>query len=144
MRQAILITLLLAAFAIPERVLAQYGQYPSGQYPSGQYPSGQYPYGQYQPPRGGGPAMNLNGPWYMHGDANQPAYIEQGNGNEALFTNEHGDRAWGTIEGDRVWIPDWSDGRRRGLVGYIQDQRIVWPNGTYWSRQPERGYYRPR
>jgi hypothetical protein len=124
MKRVLPIALLLFAFAVPGWVAAQPGGYP--------------------PPRWAAPAPNLTGTWYMHGDERLPTYIEQRNGRgDALFTNEHGDSAWGTIQGDRVWIPDWSDGRRRGLVGVIEGQRIVWPNGTYWSLRPERGFRFP-
>lgn len=50
----------------------------------------------------------------------------------ALFTNEHGSSAWGTVSGDRVFIPEWNEGR--GERGVIRGNRIVWPNGTYWAR----------
>lgn len=79
----------------------------------------------------------LSGTWFMHGDPNLPTEIIQQPDGTALFINEHGSEAWGEIQGDTVWIPAWSDGWRRGLVGVIRGQRIVWPNGTYWSRWPE-------
>jgi len=39
-----------------------------------------------------------------------------------------------------VFIPDWSDGRSYGLSGRIRDggRTIVWTNGDYWSRVPDR------
>src|SRR5262245_38008238 len=89
-----------------------------------------------QPP--GTPAPDLDGRWYMNGDPDKPTLIEQ-RGDEAVFTNGKGKRARGTIERDRVWIPEWTDGKRRGLEGSIRRDRIVWPNGTYWSRRPEGG-----
>jgi hypothetical protein len=125
MRKAITIAALLFVLAIPSLVMAQPGGWPP--------PS----------PRWREPGGDLSGTWFMHGDPDKPTYIEQRGPNEALFTNEKGDRAWGSIEGDRVWIPDWSDGRRRGLEGVLRPGRIVWPNGTYWSRRPE-GPYWPR
>jgi hypothetical protein len=91
-----------------------------------------------QPP---GRVPDLDGPWYMNGDPDKPTSIEQ-RGEDATFTNEKGERARGTIERDRVWIPEWTDGKRRGLEGSVRRDRIVWPNGTYWSRRPDGG--RPR
>jgi hypothetical protein len=76
---------------------------------------------------------NLAGTWYMNGDEDSPCAIRQARGsNRALFTNEHGDRAWGTVRGDRVWIPDWNNGE--GQSGRVRGNRIVWPDGNYWSR----------
>jgi hypothetical protein len=45
---------------------------------------------------------------------------------QALFINQKGDRAWGTVESDRVWIPAWREGfGRQGLSGQIQGNRIM-------------------
>jgi hypothetical protein len=78
---------------------------------------------------------NLNGTWYNSGDSSQPCEIIQDwPSRRAQFVNEHGSSAWGTIRGDRVWIPDWSDGQSQGLEGRIRGDRIVWPDGNYWSR----------
>jgi hypothetical protein len=79
------------------------------------------------------PVPDISGSWYMNGDPNQRCQISQPqlDGN-ALFTNEHGSSAWGTVRGDRVFIPEWNEGR--GEVGTIRGNRIVWPNGTYWAR----------
>ncbi len=84
------------------------------------------------------PVPNLAGRWFMNGDPNQPTQIVQPRPDgPALFINEHGSQAPGQIQGDRVWIPSWSDGRRVGLVGFLRGDRIVWPNGTFWSRNPQ-------
>jgi hypothetical protein len=124
MWKALPLVLLLVPFAIPDQAAAQPG-----------WPGP-------MPPRG--PVPNLAGVWYMHGDPNLPTEIVQPMPDgRALFVNEKGDRAWGEIHGDRVWIPRWSDGRSRGLVGVLRGDRIVWPNGTYWSRWPE-GPFWPR
>lgn len=82
-----------------------------------------------QPP----PVPDISGTWYMHGDPNLRCEISQPrlDGN-ALFTNEHGSSAWGTVRGDRVFIPEWNEGR--GERGVIRGNRIVWPNGSYWAR----------
>jgi hypothetical protein len=79
--------------------------------------------------------LNLSGTWYMNGDSNAPCEIRQQQGNSrALFVNEHGSGAWGQVRGDRVWIPDWNDGR--GQSGQVRGNRIVWPDGNYWSCVP--------
>jgi hypothetical protein len=90
-------------------------------------------------------ARDISGTWYLHGDLNAVCEIRQygPDGRRALFINEHGSRAWGEVRGDRVWIPDWEDGfGNRRLEGRIRGDRIVWPDGNYWSREPERGRYR--
>jgi hypothetical protein len=78
----------------------------------------------------------IGGAWYMNGQQNAPCGIiqESPDGN-AEFINENGSHAWGTVRGDRVWIPDWMDGfNRRGLRGVIRGDRIIWPDGNFWSR----------
>jgi hypothetical protein len=88
--------------------------------------------GDYGPPPP--PVPNLNGTWYLNGDPDKPCQISQRRlDGRALFTNEHGSEAWGTVRGDRVRIPDWSDGSSQGLSGRIRGDRILWP-GSYWSR----------
>lgn len=83
------------------------------------------------------PAPHISGVWYMHCDPNLPCeIIQHGSGHRATFVNEHGSSAWGSVRGDQVWIPAWSDGRSQGLVGVIRGDRIIWPNGTFWSRRP--------
>ena len=88
---------------------------------------------RYLPPRR--PVPNLNGTWFLNGDTRKPCEIIQYlPGRRAEFTNENGSTAWGTIRGDSVWIPDWSDGVSQGLMGRVRGNRIIWPNGSYWSR----------
>jgi hypothetical protein len=78
---------------------------------------------------------NLNGTWYMNGDPDKPCQIIQDWPLPwARFVNEHGSEASGQIRGDTVWIPDWSDGINPGLAGRIRGDRIIWPNGSFWSR----------
>jgi hypothetical protein len=78
---------------------------------------------------------DLDGVWYMNGNRNAPCQINQDwPSRRAEFVNEHGSSARGRISGDRVWIPDWTDGTSDGLEGRIRGNRIVWPDGNYWSR----------
>jgi hypothetical protein len=87
---------------------------------------------QFGPP----PAPDIAGRWYMGGNLYQPCEIIQvgPDGRRAQFINEHGDRAWGTVYPDHVWVPTWTDGVTPGLMGRIRGDRIIWPNGTYWER----------
>ncbi len=81
------------------------------------------------------PVPNLNGPWYANGDPNRPCFIDQRPDGRAWFTNENGSRARGVVRGNQVWIPDWTPGHGiQGLQGAIHRDRIVWPDGNYWSR----------
>jgi hypothetical protein len=90
-------------------------------------------YGRSRPPPQAVP--DISGTWYFNGDPNKPCQIIQyPPGRRAEFINENGSAAWGTVRGDRVWIPDWTDGESQGLEGWIKSDRIVWPTGTYWSR----------
>ena len=76
----------------------------------------------------------VGGVWYMDSDPYKPAEIRQ-HGPRALFINEHGSPAWGTVQGNTVFIPEWTDGMgNEGLVGRIRGDRIIWPNGSFWSR----------
>jgi hypothetical protein len=78
---------------------------------------------------------NLAGTWYLNGDGNSPCKIIQRRlDGRAVFINENGSRARGKVRAGRVWIPKWSDGTSKGLRGRIRGRRIVWPNGSYWSR----------
>jgi len=89
----------------------------------------------YPAPRVQRPIPNISGTWYMNGNPCAPCQIIQWRKDgSADFVNEHGSRACGTVSGDHVWIPAWSDGRSRGLLGCIRGDRIVWPNGTFWCR----------
>jgi hypothetical protein len=78
---------------------------------------------------------NINGTWFMNGDPNKPTRIiqRQPDGN-ALFVNENGSEAWGMIRGNNLWIPAWENGR--GQQGFVRGDRILWPGGSFWSRQP--------
>jgi hypothetical protein len=80
-------------------------------------------------------APYIGGVWFMWGDEDKPCRIYQERGsNRALFINEHGSRAWGSIHGDHLWIPAWGPGGR-GQEGLIRGDQIIWlPDGSYWSR----------
>jgi hypothetical protein len=118
MKRIIPIALLALAFAVPGFAQAQ------------RY----WPWGD-RPPRERRLVPRIGGTWYMNGDDDAPCQIiQRGSGRHALFINENGSRARGTVRGGRVFIPDWSDGESQGLVGRIRGNRIIWPNGTFWSR----------
>ncbi len=77
---------------------------------------------------------DINGRWFLGGDKDKACSIRQRRGsNRALFINENGSRAWGSIRGKRVFIPDWGEDGQ-GQEGTIRRGRIVWPDGNYWSR----------
>ena len=101
MRKAILLAvLLLPATAVTAR--AQWGPQ----------------WGPGPPPR---PVPNLNGVWYLNDNPDAVCQVvQQRPDGRALFINEKGSRAWGTVRGDDVWIPDWSDGYHDGLRGVIR------------------------
>lgn len=81
---------------------------------------------------------DLSGTWFNGGNSNQPCEIIQRRPDgRAQFVNEKGSMAWAQINRDHVFIPDWNEGR--GQRGVLRGDRIVWPNGSYWSRVPERG-----
>jgi len=71
----------------------------------------------------------------MDGNMNARCEIIQKKGNcDAEFVNEQGSQTLGVVRGDRVWIPEWSCGQTQGLQGVLQGDRIVWPDGNFWSR----------
>jgi hypothetical protein len=91
---------------------------------------------QYGPPPDYGPppaGPNLDGLWYNRANDGECQIIQR-SPDRATFVNENGSRARGTIEGNRVYIPDWQDAYGRPLVGQIRGNRIIWPDGNYWSR----------
>lgn len=96
----------------------------------------QRPYGPpYAPPPPAYGAPNVSGQWFMNGNRSQPCQIDQQPDGSALFTNENGSQAYGSVRGGQVFIPSWTDGMgSQGLTGTLQGNRIVWPNGTFWSR----------
>ncbi len=81
------------------------------------------------------PVPNISGVWYMRGDPDLPCQILQRQlDGRALFINENGSSAWGTVHRNVVSIPDWSDGSRQGLVGRIRGNRIIWTDNSFWAR----------
>jgi hypothetical protein len=77
---------------------------------------------------------NLTGPWYVNGDRDKRAEIvSTSRGLEAR--NERGDTSRLVVERDGdVRALDWEG----GLRGDIRRDRIEWPNGTTWTREPSR------
>jgi hypothetical protein len=116
-------------YYIPPNI-SGYGSYP-GTYGGYYVP----PYYQAPPTNVPMTVPNISGTWYMWGDGDKPCQIIQRQlDGRALFINEHCSRAWGTVQGNQVWIPDWNSSVSQGLWGTIQGDRIVWPDGSYWSR----------
>jgi hypothetical protein len=88
---------------------------------------------QYPPPSYLGQRIpNIDGMWYNHSNGGRCQVIQRRPDGQARFINETGDQARGSIQGDRVDIPDWNNGQ--GLSGWIRGDRIVWPDGNYWER----------
>ncbi len=86
----------------------------------------------YEPPGYGAP--NLSGTWFLSGDPYLPCTVRMGPDGRALFINEKGERARGWVRGDQIQVPDWGDPYRGGLNGRFRGNRILWSNGTFWSR----------
>jgi hypothetical protein len=77
---------------------------------------------------------DLSGTWYLNGDRDKPCkIIQRRRDGRAVFVNENGSRARGTIRGNHVFIPDWGDDGQ-GQEGRIRGERIKWPGGSFWSR----------
>jgi hypothetical protein len=109
--------LLLLALAVPAQAQSPWS---TGEY-AAQYPP---------PPNQAVP--NIDGIWYNHSNGGRCEVIQRWPDTRARFINENGDRAWGFIERDRVFIPDWNNGE--GQRGWVRGNRIVWPDGNYWER----------
>ena len=70
---------------------------------------------------------NLDGVWYLTGNLSAACRIQQRwPSTQAIFINERGSRAPGTIIGNQVWIPTWGEDGR-GLMGW----RPVWIRESY-------------
>jgi hypothetical protein len=80
--------------------------------------------------RGG---VDISGTWYLNGNRDAPCKIVLGRNGSALFVNEQGTRARAVIRGDRVIVREWGEDGQ-DLEGRIRGDRIVWPDGSYWSR----------
>jgi hypothetical protein len=101
----------------------------------GQPPSGYGGQGYPPPPPsnyGGQGVPNISGVWYNNSNGGRCQVIQQGPSGQALFINEQGNQAWGSIRGDTVFIPAWNNGQ--GQQGWIRGNRIVWPDGNFWAR----------
>lgn len=71
----------------------------------------------------------LRGTWYMNGDHNKRAAIND-NGRELQARNENGQTSRLEVDGrGNVHAPDWD-----GLTGHARGNRIEWDNGTTWTR----------
>ena len=85
------------------------------------------------PVRPGPVSSPIDGPWFFRGDPSRPCLVETvitRRGPQLVFTNEKGSRAFAQLspDGQEVVIPDWN------LMGRIQGNRLVWPNGDFWAR----------
>src|SRR5262245_48853460 len=72
---------------------------------------------------------DLQGTWYMNGDRNKRAEINDNRG-ELQAKNENGEKS--RLEVDRrgnVHAPDWN-----GVTGRLRGNTIEWDNGTTWRR----------
>jgi hypothetical protein len=77
---------------------------------------------------------DLSGTWFLNCNRDKPCkIIQRKRDGRALFVNEKGSRARGTIRGNRVFIPDWGDDGQ-GQEGQVRGERIKWPGGSFWSR----------
>jgi hypothetical protein len=81
-----------------------------------------------------GAAPNLEGIWYNRANGGQCEITQQSPDGTALFINENGSPAEGTISRGRVYIPSWQDAYGQPLVGRIAGNRIIWPDGNFWYR----------
>ena len=140
MNRIISICLLLLAFAAPAQAQRPWGW---------NQPDRFRPRSQLMP-RESRPLSNrvphIGGIWYGTGNPLIRCEIRQNwPDTRAEFINEHGSRAPGSIVGNQVWIPTWGEGSR-GLTGTIDGDRIVWPDGNFWSRwtyDPPPSFRRP-
>jgi len=124
MNRSISTGLLLFLLASPVQAQIPWPQY---------WPNPNQPY-QVAPPVRSIP--NLDGVWFLTGNPLAQCQVQQRwPSTQVLFINEHGSRAPATIIGNRVWIPTWGEGGR-GLMGRIEGDRIIWPDGNFWSRTP--------
>jgi hypothetical protein len=97
---------------------------PQPQPPSSWFPKSQVPTPAQSP---------VDGVWFFRGNPFQPCYIQSVYtpfGVRLIFTNEMGSRATGGLSanGRQVYVNEW------GLTGRVRRDRIVWPNGDFWSR----------
>lgn len=74
----------------------------------------------------------LRGTWYFGGDRSKPCHIDE-RGGALTLTNESGQSATGTFTGKRTISTNWSGVTITGTVS-DDGNRILWSNGTYWTR----------
>jgi len=131
MRTLIALALPLLTLVAPTQAQAQYRRWVPDRYPPPPVQVAPWDRGAVR-----GRVPDLSGTWYMNGDPNQPCEVRQRWPEpRALFINERGESAWGTIDGDRIWVPDWVGyNNRRGLEGSFRGDSIVWYNGSSWTR----------
>lgn len=75
----------------------------------------------------------IDGQWFFRGDPYQPCYVQtvaSPYGTRLIFTNEKGTSADARLSPDarHVTIPSWN------LVGTVNSNSIIWPNGDFWAR----------
>lgn len=75
---------------------------------------------------------DLTGTWYFGGDNSKPCRIEQ-NGRSLVLRNESGQSATGTITAPGVISTVWGGTTITGTLS-SNHRRILWSNGTYWTR----------
>ena len=74
-------------------------------------------------------ARDLQGTWYMNGDHNKRAEINDKSG-ELQAKNENGQTSRLEVDGrGNVHALDWD-----GVTGHVRGNRIEWDNGTTWTR----------
>ncbi len=76
--------------------------------------------------------VDLQGTWYAGGDHSKACYIDQ-RGDRLMFRNEVGQSATGSFTGRYAITTDWSGVTISGTISRTQN-RILWSNGTYWTR----------
>jgi hypothetical protein len=78
--------------------------------------------------------QQLEGTWYLNGERSRRAEINESR-RGLLARNENGQTTRLEISrsGD-VYARDWQG----GLRGDVRRDRIVWENGTIWTREPSR------
>jgi hypothetical protein len=76
--------------------------------------------------------ISLQGTWYFGGDRSKPCYIDQRDTSLSL-RNESGQNATGSFTGRHTISTVWLGATITGTVSRDRT-RILWSNGTYWTR----------
>ncbi|HEY3855252.1 MAG TPA: C-type lectin domain-containing protein [Verrucomicrobiae bacterium] len=74
---------------------------------------------------------SLIGTWYEAGRTNQLRYIA-GTENKLFAINSHGRCGRIISDADSIFVIDWK------MHAQIVDERILWSDGTWWSRKPSK------